>query len=49
MPIRVKHSISILFVDAALTAKWVSATPAHNMARFDVSETVALNWLAEAS
>jgi len=49
MSIRVAHSISILFVDAALTPKWVSATPAYNMARFDISETVALNWLAEAS
>jgi hypothetical protein len=49
MPIRVKHSISSLFVDAALTAIWVSATPAHNLVRLDVRETVALNWFAEAS
>ena len=48
MPIRVKHSISSLFVDSALTAKWVSATPDYNMVRFDIRETVAHNWLAEA-
>jgi hypothetical protein len=49
MLIRVKHSISILIVGAALTGKWVSATPAHEGARFDARETAALNRLAEAS
>jgi hypothetical protein len=49
MPIRVKHSISILFVGAALTGKWVSATPAHDGVRLDARETAALNKFAEAS
>jgi hypothetical protein len=49
MPIRVKRPISILFVGAALTAKWVSASPAHNWARFDVRKADALIQFAEAS
>ena len=49
MPIRVKHAISILFMDAALTSIWVSATPAHDGVRFDARETAALNRLAEES
>jgi hypothetical protein len=48
MPIRVKHPISILSVGAALTAKWVSAAPAHDGVRFDVRDTAAPNRLAEA-
>jgi hypothetical protein len=49
MPIRGKHSISILFVGAALTGKWVSATPAHDGVHFAIRETAALNRFAEAS
>lgn len=49
MPIRAKHSISILLAVAALTGKWVTATPAHDGVRFDVCETAALNGFAEAS
>jgi hypothetical protein len=49
MLIRVKHSISILFVGAALTGRCVSATLAHDLVSFDARETAALNRLAEAS
>ena len=49
MQIRAKHSISILFVDAALTGIWVFATPAHDWVRFDICETGTRNSFAEAS